>query len=151
MVGHKHSRWMFTKAECSKNLQIENRSLSSQRRSLHGFQTSQFICDQFGYKLCLLSLQNHAWHRFQAFAHRHLKSLCCLIRIWADTLSLTGPLFRPAALHRIQFRTCCFVPMSYFTQRPMTVRKIERSNGRGFGRQQLLSNSIENFISHEKK
>ena len=38
-----------------------------------------------------------------------------------------------------------------FTQWPMTDRKIERSNGRGFGWQQLLANSIEIFISHEKK
>ena len=37
------------------------------------------------------------------------------------------------------------------TQRPMTNRKIERSYGRCFGWQQLLTNSIENFISHEKK
>ena len=33
----------------------------------------------------------------------------------------------------------------------MTYRKIELSNGRCFGRQQLLANSIEIFISHEKK
>ena len=38
-----------------------------------------------------------------------------------------------------------------FTQRPMTDRKIERSNGRCFGRQQLLADSMEIFISHEKK
>ena len=31
-------------------------------------------------------IQNHAWHRFQAFARRHLQSLCCSILIWADTL-----------------------------------------------------------------
>ena len=37
------------------------------------------------------------------------------------------------------------------TQRPMNNRKMERSYGRYFGRQQLLANSIENFISHEKK
>ena len=30
---------------------------------------------------------NHARHNFQAFAHSHLKSLCCSIWIWADTLS----------------------------------------------------------------
>ena len=30
-------------------------------------------------------------------------------------------------------------------------RKMERSDGRGFDRQQLLANSIENFILHEKK
>ena len=33
----------------------------------------------------------------------------------------------------------------------MNDRKIERSDGRGFGRQQPLANSIENFMSHEKK
>ena len=38
-----------------------------------------------------------------------------------------------------------------FTQRPLTDRKIERSNGRCFGLQQLLANSIELFISHIKK
>ena len=37
-----------------------------------------------------------------------------------------------------------------FTQRPMNDSKIERDDGRCFGRQQLLANSIENFISNEK-
>ena len=39
-----------------------------------------------------------------------------------------------------------------FTQRPMNDRKIERSDGRGFGRQQLLARSMEisEFISNEK-
>ena len=36
-------------------------------------------------------------------------------------------------------------------QRPMAGRKMERSDGCGFGLQQLLANSIENFISYEKK
>ena len=38
-----------------------------------------------------------------------------------------------------------------FTQRPTTYRKIERSDGRGFGRQQLLADSIEIFISQERE
>ena len=59
--------------------------------------------------------------------------------------------FRSTALHRIRFGTCSFVCMSYFTQKPMTDRMIERSDGRGFGRQQLLATSIEIFISHEKR
>ena len=78
---------MFTKEDCSKNLQIENRSSSCQRWSLHGFQTSHFICDRFGCKFWSKSIQNHARHRFKAFARRHLKSLRCSIRIWADALS----------------------------------------------------------------
>ena len=38
-----------------------------------------------------------------------------------------------------------------FTQRPMTDRKIERSDGRCFGRQQLLANSIEISFHMKKK
>ena len=70
----------------------------------------------------------------KAFARRHLKSLCCLIRILADDLS-SG--LRSAALHRIRFGTSGLFLCHIFTQRPMNVRKIERSDGRGFGRQQL--------------
>ena len=38
-----------------------------------------------------------------------------------------------------------------FTQRPMNVRKIKRSDGRGFGRQQLLVNSMGSSFPNEKK
>ena len=38
-----------------------------------------------------------------------------------------------------------------FTRKPMNDRKIERSYGRCSGRQQLLANSIENFILHVEK
>ena len=38
-----------------------------------------------------------------------------------------------------------------FTQRPMNDRKIERSDGRGFGRQQLPADSNGHSISNEKK
>ena len=89
---------MFTKEDCSKNLQIKNRSLSCQRWSLHGFQTLHFICNLFGSKLWLQSIQNYAWHCFQAFARRHLKSLRCSIWIWADALSSD----------RSSIQTCCF-------------------------------------------
>ena len=56
----------------------------------------------------------------------------------------------PAALHRIGLGTCCFVPMSYFSQIPMNDREIQQSNGRCLGRQQLLANSI-NILFHMKK
>ena len=89
---------MFTKEDCLKNLRIENRSSSCQCWSLHGFQTLHFICYLFGCKLWLQSIQNYAWHRFQAFARRHLKSLLCSIRIWADAFSSD----------RSSIHTCCF-------------------------------------------
>ena len=47
-------------------------STVTQHWSLHRFQTSHFICYLFGCKFWLGSIQNHAWHCFQAFAHRHL-------------------------------------------------------------------------------
>ena len=41
-----------------KNLQIENQSSSCQRWSIHGSQIQHIICNQFGCKLWLLSIQN---------------------------------------------------------------------------------------------
>ena len=38
-----------------------------------------------------------------------------------------------------------------FTQRPMNDRKIKQRDGLCLGQQQLLANSIKNFISHAKK
>ena len=55
------------------DLQIENRSSSCQYWSLYGLQTKHFICNKFGCKLWLWSIQNHARHSFQAFACSHLK------------------------------------------------------------------------------
>ena len=49
---------MFTKEDCSKNLQIENRSSSCQRWSLHGFQTSHFICYRFGSVQILVAIDS---------------------------------------------------------------------------------------------
>ena len=60
--------------------------------------------------------------------------------------------FRSAALHRIQFGTCGFVPMSYFYSDSETKEWLKDWAQQGdFGQQQLLANSIKNFISHEKK
>ena len=61
----------------------------------------------------------------------------CAVRFESEQtpFTRTGRRFRPAALHRIRFGTCCFVPCHIVTRRPLTDRKIERSDGRGFGRQ----------------
>ena len=102
---------------------------------------------------------NLGWNRFRIMPDIVSKILRaaiwsrCAVRFESEQTPFprAGRRLRSAALHRIRFGTCGFVPMSYFTQRPMTDRKIERSYGRGFGWQQLLANSIEIFISHEKK
>ena len=144
---------MFTKADCSKNLQIENQSLSCQRWSLlcmafkhsNSFATylaANFDCNRFRITPDIVSklLRSTSW------------SLCAAQFKSEQTLfPQIGCLLRPAALHRIPFRTCCFVPISFFTQRPMTDRKIEQSNGRCFGRQQLLADSIKIFHFHLKQ
>ena len=103
-------------------------------------------------KLWLRLIQIHACYRFQAFVSSSLKSLCYLIRIWADALSLD----------RSFIYSCCFAQGSiwnllfcsyviFLLSRPMTDEKIEQNYGRCFGWQQHLANSIEIFISHEKK
>ena len=46
-------------------------------RSLHCFQTLHFICNWFGCKLWLQSIQNHARHRFQDSVTR--KPLVCVL------------------------------------------------------------------------
>ena len=89
---------------------------------------------------------------FQAFACRHWKFHCCLIWIWADALFLGQVVDLDLLLctgFNLEHAGLC--PCHIFTQRPMTDRKIEQSYGRCFGRQQLLANSIEIFISYEKK
>ena len=103
---------MFAKADCSKNPQIKN-----QRWSLHGFQPLHFVCDLFGCKLWLQSIQNHDWHRFQAFARSHLKS-DSRWAVWFESeqtpFPRTGRQSGPAAWYRIRIGTCSFVSTSYF-------------------------------------
>ena len=80
----------------------KNRSSSNQCRSLHGFQTSLFMCKRFTCKLRLRSIQIHARDCFQVFALCHLKRLCnWSLTVWADDLYRTGRWFRSAALHKI--------------------------------------------------
>ena len=76
---------------------------------------------------------------------------CCSIWFKPEQTSFpqTGNWNRSAALHRIWFGICCFVPMFFSSQRPMNDRKIEWSYGCCFDWQQLFPNSIRNFISHE--
>ena len=52
-----------------------------------------------------------------------------LSRCLFEAFSRTGRRFRSAALHRIRFWTCWFVPMPYFTQRLMDDWKIIRLSG----------------------
>ena len=106
---------MAQKSDCSKNLQIENRSSSCQRWSLHGFQVSNIAFHLRPIWLQTLvaihsEIQNHARHRLQAFARRHRA-----VRFVSERTPFlqAGRRFRSAALHRIRFGTCCFVLMSY--------------------------------------
>ena len=105
-------------ADCWKNLQIENWSSFCQRWSLHCFQTSHFICDQFGCKLWLVSIQNHSWHHFSKLLRTAIWSCFAVLFESEQTpFPQAGSQFRPAALHRIWFRRCSFVtlvPISYF-------------------------------------
>ena len=93
---------MFTKEDCSKTLQIENRSLSCQRwTSLVTTRLSNMIA----FHLRLIWLQTLVaidselrLTSFPSFARRHLKSLRYSIWIWADSLFSA----------RSSIQTCCF-------------------------------------------
>ena len=64
--------------------------------------------------------------------------------------SLTGLQFRSASLHKFDWEHAVLFLCHIFTQTPMNDRKMEWSDEQSFGGQQLLANSIENFISHSK-
>ena len=75
---------------------------------------------------------------------------CCAVLFESEQTPFprTGRQLTSAALHRIWFRTAVLFLCHIFTQWRMHDCKIEQSNGRCFDLQELLINSIENFISH---
>ena len=115
---------MFTKEDCSKNLQIENRSSSCQRWSLHGFQTSHFICNWFDCKVVSANFGCNQFRIMPDIVSKLLRaaiwSCCaqCAVLFESEQSPFpgqwTGYRLISAALHRIQSWTSCFVPMSYF-------------------------------------
>ena len=71
----------------------------------------------------LLLIQISVRDHVQSLAHQHLTWLYFLTESEKTPCSWTGFKFRSATLHRIQFRTCTFVPMPYFDQRPIYDKK----------------------------
>ena len=106
---------------------------------------------RFGCKPWLRSIQNHARHRFQAFARSHLKLLCCSIQIWADALS-SGQVVDLDLLLCTGFDSehAALFLCPILSQRLMNDQKVARSDERCFYRQQLLTVSIDNFILKTK-
>ena len=112
---------------------------------LHGFQTSNGICYQFGCKLWLLSIHNYNWQPF-------------FPSFWAPPYEV-AVLFNsnlswiPSQVGNLNLLLCTGFNLEYaalllcciFTQRPMNDWKIEWHDGCCLFLQQLL------VISHEKK
>ena len=106
MVGQLHRRWVFTWADCSKNLQIENRNSFCQDWWLHGLQhrislnsfatdcAANFDCNQFRIAPDIVSklLRAAIWSR-------------CTVRFESEQTPFS---------YRIRFGTCGFVSMSDF-------------------------------------
>ena len=78
---------------------------------------------------------------------------CCAVLFESEQTPFPwkGCWFISAALHRIRLWASVLFQSHIFAQRPMTDLKIEQSDACCFGLQQLLANSIKNFISHVKK
>ena len=127
---------------CSTNLQIKNRSSSCQCWYLDGIQTWHFICYQFGCKFWLRSINNHARHHFQAFAHFHLK---IEVTVLSNSNLSRHPFLRQVV--DLDLLLCTGFYSGYavlflrhnFTQRPWKDRKIEQGDLRCFGRQELMT------------
>ena len=141
------------KGRLLKQSSIKNRSLSCQGWSLHHFKhcisyatylVALFCCNRFRILLDIVSKLMRAaiWSR-------------CAVQIESEQtpLSQRDCRFRSAALQvctGFDSEPAVLILRHIFTHRPMTDWKIEQSDGRGFERQQLFPNSIENFISHSK-
>ena len=80
--------------------------------SFRRFQTSLFSCYCFSCKFWFQLIQNNVRDRFQVLACHHLKCMCCLLGIWADSLFLDR-----------------FCPLT--SQRPMNDWRIEQSDEYG--------------------
>ena len=124
---------MFTKADCSKNLQIDNRRSSCLR-------WSHFIFDRFCSKLWLPNFCAPPSEVAGLFDSN--LSRCALLGKVVDLDLLLSTGFDSE--HAVLF-------LSHISTQPTNDRKMERNDGCGFGRQQLLANSFVIFISHEKK
>ena len=154
MVGQKH-RWMFTKTNCSKNLQIKNQTHPVNTGHYMAFKTELFICNQFGCKFWLLSIQTQKVTP-DIVSELLLATIWNRCAVWLESQDLSRRPFLGQVVN-LDLLLCTGFDSEHavlflchiFTQRPMTDRKIERSDGRCFGRQQLLANSIEIFISHD--
>ena len=83
----------FEQQIAQKILQIKNESSYCQRRSLHGFQISHFICNRFCCQLWLWSIQNHtrdSWKKLGIWADAlFFGQIVHFDEIWSDVLHRT--------------------------------------------------------------
>ena len=131
---------MAQKSDCSKNLQIENRSSSCQRWSLHGFQVSNIAFHLRPIWLqTLVAIDSESrLTSFPSFCAPPSEvaalfdsnlSRRCAVRFESEQTSFprAGRRFRSAALHRIRFGTCCFVLMSYFYSETNLIERLSEA------------------------
>ena len=110
-----------------------------------------FICNRYGCKVWLQSIQNYTWHCFQAFAHCHLKQLSCSIWIWEDTISSDRSLIQTCCFAQDLIRNMWFCSYIIFLLRDKwMIERFSKVIGCCLGWQQLLAHSME-ISCHMKK
>ena len=122
---------MHTRKSENWELEIQDRSSRLKYGWLVSNTADDFLKKKIAEKLCKSKIEAHpvtAGHQM-AFKHRILFATYLAANFGCYLLTITPDI----------------------VLRQMNDRKIERSDGRCFGRQQLFANCIENFISHEKK
>ena len=126
--------------------------MSCQHWSLHAFQTLQLIC-----YLRLIWLQTLVAIDLES-RQTLFPSFCVSPSKAAEPVfnwNLSRQHFLPQVVNldlllctRFDLEDAVLFLCHIFTQRPMTDRNIEQSNGHCFGQQHPLTNSIKIFISH---
>ena len=127
----------FEQQIAQKILQIKNESSYCQRRSLHGFQISHFICNRFCCQLWLWSIQNHTRDSWKKLG------------IWADALFFGQIVhFDLMFCTGLDLQNVFYSYAFFFTQRPIiNDRKIEQSNECCYVQWQVLAKSCPKFTS----
>ena len=136
-----------------KNLYIKNRSYRSfvsQCRSLHGFQTLLFICNQFG---CFVAIDSESVQRlFLSFCMLTFE-VTVLFNWNLSTLPFLGQIVNLDLLVCTGFDleyADLFLCLCFFIQRPMYNWRIDKSYECCFGRYQVSAKPFKNFLQIKK-
>ena len=106
---------MFTKADCSKKIQIDKKKIQAclvPSRLVNTWLANTLFHLLVIWLQILVAIDSES--RLTLFSSFCAPPCAVAVLFYLNLSSHTGRLFISAALHRILLGTCCFVPISYF-------------------------------------